>query len=219
LLMAGERAVNCTAYVSLEPCNHFGRTGPCTRALLSHGIKRVVSGMVDPDPRVSGSGLQFLADNGVEVSCGVEADLCLQTNAPFIHRILHKCPLCIVAMPVSTSMDTGLLDASFSEAWNRAAGEWTALLRDVTVSEVDCVVLNADQSRTLLAAYKAGAGVVGDLDVDLVPRHVSVLSVLDDIAEGDELQAALQEVRYIRQRYFDIALIAHFKGRQKSSSR
>ena len=58
---AGNKAKDGTAYVSLEPCNHFGRTPPCTHALLHSSVKRVVVGMVDPDPRVSGTGLPHFA--------------------------------------------------------------------------------------------------------------------------------------------------------------
>ncbi|CAM9893770.1 unnamed protein product, partial [Choristocarpus tenellus] len=87
LRQAGDRAMGGTAYVTLEPCNHFGRTPPCTSALLESGVKRVVAGMVDPDPRTAGGGLRRLAEGGVEVSVGVEGDACQELNAPFVHRI------------------------------------------------------------------------------------------------------------------------------------
>ena len=72
LAQAGQKAFGSTAYVTLEPCNHFGRTPPCTHALLKAGIKRVVAGIVDPDPRVSGAGLEFLKSKGIEVEVGVQ---------------------------------------------------------------------------------------------------------------------------------------------------
>ena len=88
LRAAGERARGATAYVTLEPCDHFGRTPPCARALVDAGVARVVVGFVDPDPRVSGGGARTLADAGVEVAVGCEEAACREINADFIERQL-----------------------------------------------------------------------------------------------------------------------------------
>ncbi len=88
LRAAGGRARGATAYVTLEPCDHFGRTPPCARALLDAGVARVVVGFVDPDPRVSGGGARTLADAGVEVAVGCEEAACREINADFIERQL-----------------------------------------------------------------------------------------------------------------------------------
>ena len=71
LRQAGERARGATAYVTLEPCCHHGRTGPCTEALINAGIKRVVAAIEDPFPGVSGSGFEALTSAGIEVSIGL----------------------------------------------------------------------------------------------------------------------------------------------------
>ena len=74
---AGERAQGATLYVTLEPCNHTGRTPPCTEAVLQAGISRVVIGMPDPNPRVAGGGAAYLRDRGLDVCMGVrEAEPC-----------------------------------------------------------------------------------------------------------------------------------------------
>ena len=98
---AGDKANGSTAYVSLEPCNHYGRTPPCTLALINNGISRVVVGMVDPDPRVSGTGLTFLKDRGIKVDLfqggmGELNDKCESLNLPFIFRVLNKRPYSVV---------------------------------------------------------------------------------------------------------------------------
>ncbi|MBE9135856.1 bifunctional diaminohydroxyphosphoribosylaminopyrimidine deaminase/5-amino-6-(5-phosphoribosylamino)uracil reductase RibD [Nodosilinea sp. LEGE 07088] len=93
LAQAGAAARGATLYVNLEPCNHTGRTPPCTEAVIRAGVARVVVGMVDPDPRVSGSGIQRLRQADIEVEVGVEEAACQRLNEAFVHRVTHQRPL------------------------------------------------------------------------------------------------------------------------------
>jgi len=81
---AGASALGATLYLTLEPCNHHGRTPPCTEAILRAGIARVVIGVRDPNPRVKGAGMDRLLGEGVEVTLGVGARECLELIWPFV---------------------------------------------------------------------------------------------------------------------------------------
>lgn len=92
LEMAGELARGADVYVTLEPCCHTGKTPPCSRALIRAGVKRVIVGMGDPNPRVSGGGMTELSAAGIEVVCGVLEDACREINRPFIKHITTGLP-------------------------------------------------------------------------------------------------------------------------------
>ena len=112
LEQAAEKSVDGTIVVTLEPCCHQGLTPPCTEALIKAGLKKVVIGMVDPDPRVSGNGISRLKDSGLEVIRGVLSEECEEINREFIFRVKHGRPWGILKWAMSLDGRIGLPNGS-----------------------------------------------------------------------------------------------------------
>ena len=115
LAQAGARSRGATAYVTLEPCAHTGQTGPCADALVEAGIARVVIAARDPDDRVNGRGIERLADNGVDIQIGVEAEAARQVMAGFLARVTMSRPL--VTLKTATSLDGMIALGDGAKRW------------------------------------------------------------------------------------------------------
>jgi diaminohydroxyphosphoribosylaminopyrimidine deaminase / 5-amino-6-(5-phosphoribosylamino)uracil reductase len=115
LRRAGGAARGAAAYVSLEPCCHWGRTPPCVDALVGAGVQRVVVAREDPDPRVAGEGLRRLRDAGLAVETGLCAEEAAEVNAGFLSRLRVGRPL--VTLKLGTSLDGRIATASGESQW------------------------------------------------------------------------------------------------------
>jgi len=115
LAAAGERAAGATAYVTLEPCAHQGRAGPCADALAEAGIARVVAAIGDPDPRTAGEGFARLKAAGVEVEVGLEADAARDVALGFLLRHAEARPM--VTLKLATSLDGRIATGAGESRW------------------------------------------------------------------------------------------------------
>ncbi len=109
----GNSPNGATAYVTLEPCNHYGRTPPCTEALLWSGVKHVIVAHPDPNPTVRGKGFQVLRDAGISVQSGLLEDQAAEQMKPFLHWCEHRRPIVTVKLAVDAN---GSVDDNSAES-------------------------------------------------------------------------------------------------------
>jgi len=154
LAVAGDNARGATAYVTLEPCSHYGRTPPCSEALIKAGISRMVCAMVDPNPKVSGRGLKMLQDAGVEVASGLLESEAQALNPGFIKRMVSAMPL--VRSKSAQSLDGRTAMQSGESQWITGAAARSDVQRlrarsSAIITGVDSI-LHDDSSLTLREA-------------------------------------------------------------------
>jgi diaminohydroxyphosphoribosylaminopyrimidine deaminase/5-amino-6-(5-phosphoribosylamino)uracil reductase len=206
LAAAGERARGATAYVTLEPCNHHGRTAPCVDALVSAGVARVVVATTDPDPLVSGVGIAALRAHGIAVDVGVGADRAEQDLAPYlVHRREGRAA---TLLKLATSLDGRIAAADGSSRWitgpaARAdahrlraesqavvVGAGTALADHPSLTVRDAPIAEWGQPLRVLLDARGRVPATGPLfDADLAPTLVLTTDAAPDHAVGAWLAA------------------------------
>ncbi|MGE8352666.1 MAG: bifunctional diaminohydroxyphosphoribosylaminopyrimidine deaminase/5-amino-6-(5-phosphoribosylamino)uracil reductase RibD [Pseudomonas protegens] len=157
LRAAGELARGATAYVTLEPCSHHGRTPPCADALVNAGVARVVAAMQDPNPEVAGRGLQRLAQAGIDTLSGVLEAEARGINKGFLKRMEHGLPY--VRVKLAMSLDGRTAMASGESQWITGPAARSAVQRlraesSVVLTGADTVL--ADDARLTVRAAELG---------------------------------------------------------------
>ena len=137
LHMAGELARGATLYVTLEPCSHTGRTGPCAQAVMDAGVRRVIAAMEDPNPMVGGRGFQMLRAGGVAVSCGLMEAEARRLNEAFLTWVTQKRPF--VTLKMAMTLDGKTATAGGESKW--ITGESARLRGHVLRDEHDAILV------------------------------------------------------------------------------
>ncbi len=112
---AGDSARGATLYVTLEPCCHYGKTPPCTKAILKSGISRVVIAMSDPNPLVCGGGITILENAGIRTKTGILEDAAKKLNEAYVKYIVYKIPF--LTLKLAVTLDGKLADRSGNSTW------------------------------------------------------------------------------------------------------
>ena len=195
-----------TAYVTLEPCSHHGKTPPCCDALISAGINRVVAAMQDPNPLVAGRGLDKLKAAGIEVSCGVLQEDAITLNRGFIKRMTENRPF--VRSKMAMSLDGRTAMASGESKWitsaearadvHRLRAESSAILTGINTVLADDPSLNARVNFEVVQPHR----VVLDSELNMpvtaqmakLPGRSLILTCSPDERKRQDLQEAGFEV-------------------------
>lgn len=173
LTRAGARASRSTAYVTLEPCCHTGKTGPCTEALLAAGVARVVAAMADPFPQVAGKGLQILQQAGVQTAVGLCEHEARLLNAPYLKRLATGRPWVILKWAQS-------LDGKMATRTGRS--QWITGPQSLR---------EAHRIRSVVDAVVVGAGTVAADDPQLTSRLVRPRRVARRVVVDGRLRIGL----------------------------
>ncbi|MFB1073420.1 bifunctional diaminohydroxyphosphoribosylaminopyrimidine deaminase/5-amino-6-(5-phosphoribosylamino)uracil reductase RibD [Vibrio diabolicus] len=168
--MAGEKAVGATAYVTLEPCSHYGRTPPCAEGLIKAKVARVVCATVDPNPKVAGRGIQMLRDAGIEVQIGLLEQDALALNPGFIKYMRTGMPF--VQLKMAASLDG-------QSALSNGQSQW----------------ITSPAARQDVQRYRAMSGGILSTSKTVIDDNASLNVRWDDLPTSVQAQYLREELR------------------------
>ena len=159
-----------TIYVTLEPCSHFGRTGPCCEAIIAAGLKRVVAAVEDPNPKVAGNGFKRLRDAGIEVTVGVCAEEARLLNEKFFHWIVTGRPF--VSMKYAMTLDGKIATRTGDSKWitgedARAYGHYLRKAHDCILVGKNTVLADDPELTTRLVEGRNPLRIVLDSNCEI----------------------------------------------------
>jgi len=219
LRRAGDAARGATMVVTLEPCCHVGRTAPCTDAIIAAGIARVVVGILDPDTRVSGQGVEQLRASGVDVEIGIEENVVRAQLAAYLwHRVTGR-PY--VVAKVAATLDGAVAMADGSSQW--ITGEPARRDAHVVRAQSQAIIIGAgtvrsddprltarlddivlEPLRVVLGEVPPGAKVRPCLE-----RHGDIGLVLDELGQLEVLQVLVEGGPSTTSAFFEAGLVNH----------
>ncbi len=219
LAAAGERAAGATLVVTLEPCCHVGRTGPCTEAIVAAGISHVIVGTMDPDPRVAGGGVAALRAAGITVTTGVEIEAVRAQLAPYIWQRVTGRPY--VVAKIASTLDGVVAMADGTSQW--ITGPEARRDGHVLRAQSQAIIVGAGTVRSDNPTLTARLG-----DVVLSPLRVvlgsapegaavrpcweragSLGAVLDELGEHDVVQVLIEGGPSTISAFLDEGLVNH----------
>jgi len=219
LAAAGERAAGATLVVTLEPCCHVGRTGPCTEAIVAAGISHVIVGTMDPDPRVAGGGVAALRAAGITVTTGMEIEAVRAQLAPYIWQRVTGRPY--VVAKIASTLDGVVAMADGTSQW--ITGPEARRDGHVLRAQSQAIIVGAGTVRSDNPTLTARLG-----DVVLSPLRVvlgsapegaavrpcwertgSLGAVLDELGEHDVVQVLIEGGPSTISAFLDEGLVNH----------
>jgi diaminohydroxyphosphoribosylaminopyrimidine deaminase/5-amino-6-(5-phosphoribosylamino)uracil reductase len=219
LRRAGGAARGATMVVTLEPCSHTGRTGPCADAIIEAGISRVVVGMIDPDPRVAGRGIELLKASGVDVEVGIEKDAVAAQLAPYLWQRVTARPY--VVAKIASTLDGVVAMADGSSQWitgpdarrdaHLLRAQSQAILVGAGTVRADNPELTARLDDIVLEPLRV---VLGRVPEDAKVRPCLELSgdlglILDELGHHDVLQVLIEGGPTTTSAFFEAGLVNH----------
>lgn len=165
---AKNKVRGATAYVTLEPCSHVGRVGPCCVTMARMGIERVVCAMEDPNPKVAGAGIKYLRDNGVQVEVGLCQKEAESLNEKFLFAITHERPF--ISLKYAMTLDGKIATASGDSQWvtgeaARTKAHYLRKTHDAVLVGVGTVLADNPELTTRLVKGKNALRIVLDSEL------------------------------------------------------